>query len=326
MSIRFRRTVKIAPGVRLNIGKKNVSVRIGGRGYGLTVGSAGTTVSAGIPGTGVYMTKRLSSATRRGGSSSSYVADDNVASPPEPGTRAPTGWILTAIVCAFMGFSGVTVLLPVAVISGWVAWRRLKSPKYVALKKIREAKALRPTDAARADAIVRAAANEVSDSWTVQLEAASYFAEKGAAEAALDYYTKALRLMPGDRRKVLLTACKAALSIGKNAWVIETLEPLVSALEPEQSELDAALLTSFALAQLGEDRPRVALEVMNRLPLRRRNLTPTLLYGLCVRALAKHAAGQKASAQRDLERVYSIDPGFPFLKTAREIIEQHTTA
>lgn len=51
----FRRSVKIAPGVRLNFGKKSASVRVGGRGFGVTKSTTGkTTVSGGIPGTGVY--------------------------------------------------------------------------------------------------------------------------------------------------------------------------------------------------------------------------------------------------------------------------------
>ena len=54
MAIRFRKSFKIAPGVRMNLGKGGFSsVRVGGRGYGLTMGKRGTHASAGLPGTGV---------------------------------------------------------------------------------------------------------------------------------------------------------------------------------------------------------------------------------------------------------------------------------
>lgn len=61
----FRRSVKIAPGVRVNFGKKSTSVRIGGRGFGVTKSTTGrTTVSSGIPGTGLYYRETITPAKR----------------------------------------------------------------------------------------------------------------------------------------------------------------------------------------------------------------------------------------------------------------------
>ena len=56
----FRRSMKIAPGLRLNVGKKGFSVRAGGRGFGVTSGTSGTSVSGGIPGTGLHARSKLS--------------------------------------------------------------------------------------------------------------------------------------------------------------------------------------------------------------------------------------------------------------------------
>lgn len=65
MAFRFRRSVKIAPGVRLNIGKKSTSVRIGPKGLGYTISSTGQKrVSTGIPGTGISYSQRLEAAAR----------------------------------------------------------------------------------------------------------------------------------------------------------------------------------------------------------------------------------------------------------------------
>lgn len=58
MAFRFRRTMKIAPGVRLNLTKSGASVRVGPRGAGVTTGTSGTTVSAGIPGTGLNFSEK----------------------------------------------------------------------------------------------------------------------------------------------------------------------------------------------------------------------------------------------------------------------------
>lgn len=59
MALRFRRSMKIAPGVRVNLTKKGVSARVGPRGAGVTVGTSGTTVSAGAPGTGLHVSEKI---------------------------------------------------------------------------------------------------------------------------------------------------------------------------------------------------------------------------------------------------------------------------
>ena len=59
MGWRFRKSKKIAPGVRLNIGKRGASVSFGHRGARLTVGRRGTRVAVGIPGTGISYSAKL---------------------------------------------------------------------------------------------------------------------------------------------------------------------------------------------------------------------------------------------------------------------------
>ena len=65
MGIRFRRSVKLMPGVRLNFSKSTVGLSFGVPGARYTINSKGRrTVSAGIPGTGLYATETLSSGRR----------------------------------------------------------------------------------------------------------------------------------------------------------------------------------------------------------------------------------------------------------------------
>lgn len=54
---RFRRSFKLFPGVRWNIGKRSSSMSFGGRGFHYTVGSKGTRTTVGIPGTGLSYTE-----------------------------------------------------------------------------------------------------------------------------------------------------------------------------------------------------------------------------------------------------------------------------
>jgi Protein of unknown function (DUF4236) len=51
---RFRKTIGVLPGVRINLSKSRVSTSFGGRGATVNVGADGRrTVSLGIPGTGM---------------------------------------------------------------------------------------------------------------------------------------------------------------------------------------------------------------------------------------------------------------------------------
>ena len=61
---RFRRSVKLFPGVRWNFGKKSSSLSIGGRGAHYTVGTSGSRTTVGIPGTGLSYTDIQSSHSR----------------------------------------------------------------------------------------------------------------------------------------------------------------------------------------------------------------------------------------------------------------------
>lgn len=70
MGFRFRKRIKLAPGVHLNIGKKGLSsVSLGGNGLTVNTGSGKTTTTMGIPGTGLsYSTSAGPAAGSQAGS------------------------------------------------------------------------------------------------------------------------------------------------------------------------------------------------------------------------------------------------------------------
>ena len=54
MGMRFRKSKKIAPGVRLNLSAKSASISIGPKGFKKTFSTSGrVTTTVGIPGTGL---------------------------------------------------------------------------------------------------------------------------------------------------------------------------------------------------------------------------------------------------------------------------------
>ena len=92
MSLRFRKSMKLLPGVRLNFSKETVGLSFGVPGARYTMNSKGRrTVSAGIPGTGLYNVETLSSGTRSSRSSSSTESTFEAvesSGPPAPGLFA----------------------------------------------------------------------------------------------------------------------------------------------------------------------------------------------------------------------------------------------
>jgi Protein of unknown function (DUF4236) len=56
MGFRFRRSVKLFPGLRLNFGKRGISASIGVRGAHVTYGPTGTRTTVGLPGSGLSYT------------------------------------------------------------------------------------------------------------------------------------------------------------------------------------------------------------------------------------------------------------------------------
>src|SRR5262245_27605249 len=63
MGMRFRKSVKLAPGVRMNLSKSGFSWTLGPRGASVGVGRHGVYGNVGIPGTGISARNRLDGAS-----------------------------------------------------------------------------------------------------------------------------------------------------------------------------------------------------------------------------------------------------------------------
>ncbi len=66
MGWRFRKTVKILPGVRLNISRSGISASLGPNGASINLGKRGTRTTVGIPGTGISHSSLMSPPTDSG--------------------------------------------------------------------------------------------------------------------------------------------------------------------------------------------------------------------------------------------------------------------
>ncbi|RWP69257.1 MAG: DUF4236 domain-containing protein [Mesorhizobium sp.] len=92
MAFRFRKSVRIAPGVRINLSAKSASVRVGPKGLGYTIGTTGKKrLSASIPGTGLSYSKGVSS--KRQSAPGAHLD----ASQTKPSSKGPIALLLLAI-------------------------------------------------------------------------------------------------------------------------------------------------------------------------------------------------------------------------------------
>lgn len=286
--------MKIAPGVRVNLGKRGPSVTVGGRLGRVTAGPSGMHIGASVPGTGVYMTQKVGSSPQRA----------TAAQRPQqqPGAQAQAS-SLRSILRSLRPIESGTAGLFAALSS---------SPKCQALRSIGRAAAA-PSD--EADGLVAAAVALAPESWTVRREAGLYYMQRGDAVRAVSHLAEAANSFPGDRTLYYLVAADAAIDAANYVYAVSALEPYVSGSDPD-SDLGGLILTTLANAHLKAGDPARSLELLGRLPLRKRNLSDTLLYALCVRACANRAAGKRAQAKKDIDRVYAYRPDFPLLADA----------
>ncbi len=66
MGFRFRRRIKIAPGISLNVSKSGLSTSLGRRGFTVNIGRGKTRTTVGLPGTGISYSETSMPGTGRG--------------------------------------------------------------------------------------------------------------------------------------------------------------------------------------------------------------------------------------------------------------------
>jgi len=98
MGFRFRRTLKILPGLRLNFSRSGVSATAGVRGASVTLGKKGTYANVGLPGSGLSYRSKVAPGL-----------DDTTAEQAGDENRAPakTSWLPALLLIALVFGGGV---------------------------------------------------------------------------------------------------------------------------------------------------------------------------------------------------------------------------
>ncbi|MBV8751314.1 MAG: DUF4236 domain-containing protein [Hyphomicrobiales bacterium] len=93
VGFRFRKSLRIVPGIRLNLSRSGPSLSLGGKGFRYNIGATGTRVTVGIPGTGLSWSQYSSHSQRR----SAQLEGDNAPVVPLLQSQIPAGPVLTPI-------------------------------------------------------------------------------------------------------------------------------------------------------------------------------------------------------------------------------------
>jgi hypothetical protein len=112
MGFRFRKSLKIAPGVRWNLGLSGSSVSIGRRGASVNFSKRGARMTVGIPGTGISYSERVGGGSRK-------MAQTAAALPLPPATPEVNP---DAMGVSPIPWKGVLGVISVGVLVLWPVW------------------------------------------------------------------------------------------------------------------------------------------------------------------------------------------------------------
>jgi len=106
MAFRFHKSIRVLPGVRIDLNKRSTSISIGGRGAHVTVGHGKVRETIGLPGTGVSYT-HVSSSHQAKAEAPGPAQPAPLAEPPQdeplPVGVAWRGWVWLLLIVLIVG-------------------------------------------------------------------------------------------------------------------------------------------------------------------------------------------------------------------------------
>ncbi|MBJ7609017.1 MAG: DUF4236 domain-containing protein [Candidatus Dormibacteraeota bacterium] len=323
---RFRRTLRIAPGVRLNLSKSGVSTSFGPRGFHYTVGHGRRRTTVGLPGTGLSYTTY--SPTHARGAKGTAHSRPVCPTPPRPANPsassaksgvqqlanlAPPQKIAWGIV--------LTLLVITSPIGLWLLvaglWQ-LHVPEWRIRSYVHQA-ALEPANAR--DLLLQAAAIDAR-SPEVLAPLAEVTAAHGDNAAALRLYREYCAKVPSDwlaRGHLAMTALKCN-------QVDEAIAELVAIRQaaPATDDSMASVTAHLAYAYLCKEDPRQGLSFATSAPGRTGTLGPGSEQCVFYGGVCKYMLGRTDAALGDLATLYAINPAFDGLQAVRDAMTAGT--
>lgn len=328
MGFQFRKRIKIAPGVSLNLSKSGGSLSFGPRGAKVTVGPRGSRATVSIPGSGIYYTSKIPSGSKPKRSPSRREPERL-----ELGffERLATPAGEEALVAGFREFAAgneeaalhqlkkASHLADGAYLAGFLA---LKKEDLTAAENYLKTALDKAPDLGKhfgKYGIEATVDLEVTDEVSAQvgpdirgvlLALAEVYQLQGRDLEAIQYLEQLQGLEPAD---VVVKLSRAEILINSRPGDLEAYQEVVSLAAGTEnlSPVHTALLLYQAQALRGLGLLQAARETLTLALRRKKGRSEELLQALSYqRALVYQELGQAQRARSELEKLYAQDPSY----------------
>ncbi|WP_158212389.1 DUF4236 domain-containing protein [Natranaerobius trueperi] len=312
MGIRFRRSMKLGKGLRVNLSKRGAGISLGGKGMRFGVGPKGAYRSMSIPGTGIYAIDYLNKSNRKKSSTSKTArsTDNNKDPLPMPQDLKSFNYpslciILMLILLPFLPIASV-FLLAIAV---YGKKQLANSSKGKARDKFKTGKkALTEGDYEKAREVFTELLKiqEIPQLYPILGE---LFLKNNEYTKACNYFEKYLDHNP----KHIGVKFQYALSLklaNNFDQAINIFQDILNNDLSKEDESRVKVISHLGDCFMKKDNPELALEVLKSGPVRARKLDEDKMYFKYLLGLAYKENGQNDRAITHLQRVYAHDTNF----------------
>jgi len=321
MGFRFRRSVRLTKGTRLNISKSGVGISTGVRGIRIGAGPRGTHSSVGIPGTGLhYRTERAWSPAKQKPRTVN-VSPALAASPVFPslsaaGLAPSRTWLFVvgSVVAIALVDAPIGVLLAMCIAAGGYLQTKTRSARLSSAYRQATAYAARGDFSSAIEVLTPLGADSPTPGMALAL-AQAYFHLQDYPQAAA-YFARVESLGGILDRDAAIRHAIALGSPGSMAEALRVLERIPGILADDVQRIG---LMGSCLVGLGH--PSQAIEVLRKAPLLKRKPDPHL-------TMVRHELGRAYLALGDLRdaltyfrRVYADAPDFPEISKTIQCVE-----
>ncbi len=313
MGIRFRRSVKLGKGLRLNLSKGGAGLSLGGRNMRMGVGPRGAYRSMSIPGTGIYAIDYMNQGKSRETNQSKTEAHQGRETPkevlPMPEELKSFNYPVLLLIGLLLSLPFQTVV-SILFLAGYLLARRQfnSTPKGQARQVFKEGKqALENGDTRKARAQLDKVQGIV-DVPSLYPVLGSLNLVEGDPERASRFYAAYLERSPEDLALKHLYGVSLKQS-GAYEEAVQIFQDILKQLADDHPSR-VRVISELGDTYLRQGKPDLALEILKSGPVRARKLDEDRMYFKYLLGLAYKETGEDKRARTHLQRVYAEDHNY----------------